>query len=64
MQGTPAAGRILAKTGTLRQVNALAGYAETRSGERLAFAILVNHHAAPGREVTAAIDAICNLLVE
>lgn len=64
MLGTPAAGRILAKTGTLRQVNALAGYAETRSGERLAFAVLVNHHAGPGREATAAIDAICNLLVE
>ena len=64
MRGSPAAGRIRAKTGTLRQVNALAGYAEAGGGERLAFAIVVNHYAGPGREATAAIDAICELLVD
>jgi D-alanyl-D-alanine carboxypeptidase/D-alanyl-D-alanine-endopeptidase (penicillin-binding protein 4) len=64
MKGTPAQGRILAKTGSLRHVNALAGYAFPRSGERLAFAVVVNHHSLPGREAAAAIDAICALLVE
>ena len=64
MRGTPAAGRILAKTGTLRHVSALAGYASSRSGERLAFALLLNHHTASGLEANSAIDAICGLLVE
>lgn len=64
MKGTPAQGRIFAKTGSLRHVNAIAGYALTRAGERLAFAVVVNHHSLPGREAAAAIDAICKLLVE
>jgi PBP4 family serine-type D-alanyl-D-alanine carboxypeptidase len=64
MRGTPAAGRILAKTGTLRQVGALAGYSSSRSGERLAFALLVNNFTVSGVEVNSAIDAICALLVE
>jgi D-alanyl-D-alanine carboxypeptidase/D-alanyl-D-alanine-endopeptidase (penicillin-binding protein 4) len=63
MTRSPARGRILAKTGTLRHANALAGYATTRTGSRLAFAILVNHHTVPGGRALAAIDAICALLV-
>jgi D-alanyl-D-alanine carboxypeptidase/D-alanyl-D-alanine-endopeptidase (penicillin-binding protein 4) len=58
-----AEGRILAKTGSLRHVNALAGYAQARDGERLAFAILLNHHTLPAREATEAIDAVAALLV-
>ena len=59
-----AEGRILAKTGSLRHVNALAGYAQARDGERLAFAILLNHHTLPAREATEAIDAVAALLVD
>ena len=64
LKGTPAEGRIVAKTGTLRYANALAGYATSRTGgNRLAFAILVNHHTAPAADVVGAIDEICRLLV-
>jgi D-alanyl-D-alanine carboxypeptidase/D-alanyl-D-alanine-endopeptidase (penicillin-binding protein 4) len=42
MRGTAAAGRCRAKTGTLRGVSALAGYCRSRSGRRIAFAILMN----------------------
>jgi D-alanyl-D-alanine carboxypeptidase/D-alanyl-D-alanine-endopeptidase (penicillin-binding protein 4) len=59
-----AEGRILAKTGSLRHVNALAGYAQARDGERLAFAILLNHHTLPWREATEAIDAVAALLAD
>ncbi|HXY38933.1 MAG TPA: D-alanyl-D-alanine carboxypeptidase/D-alanyl-D-alanine-endopeptidase, partial [Vicinamibacteria bacterium] len=45
LRGTPAEGRVQAKTGSLNLVNALAGYATARDGERVAFAILVNNHA-------------------
>ncbi|MCL5743332.1 MAG: D-alanyl-D-alanine carboxypeptidase/D-alanyl-D-alanine-endopeptidase [Acidobacteria bacterium] len=61
---TPAAGRILAKTGTLSHVSALSGYAEARSGAMLAFSILVNNYTAHASGVQAIIDRICNLMVE
>jgi len=63
LRGTPAEGKVLAKTGTLRLSNALAGYATAGSGERLAFAVLVNNHTAPAREAVAAIDEIARALV-
>lgn len=62
MRGTAAEGRLLAKTGTLRHVNALAGYVTTRGGSRLAFSIAVNNHAGAGASATAAIDEIGALL--
>jgi len=63
MRGTPAQGRVVAKTGTIRHVNALDGYATSRSGERLAFAVIVNHHTGDPKDVTSAIDQIGNVLV-
>jgi D-alanyl-D-alanine carboxypeptidase/D-alanyl-D-alanine-endopeptidase (penicillin-binding protein 4) len=58
MKGTPAEGRVLAKTGTLRLARALAGYVTTVRGERLAFAIVVNNLEGRGREARAAVDEI------
>jgi D-alanyl-D-alanine carboxypeptidase/D-alanyl-D-alanine-endopeptidase (penicillin-binding protein 4) len=62
--GTLAAGRIRAKTGTLSGVSALSGYATRPRGGTLAFAILVNNYLGDGQEVRAAMDRICNLMVE
>ena len=42
MRGTPAQDRCHAKTGTLRDVSALAGFCNTVGGERVAFAFLMN----------------------
>ena len=42
MRGTPAQDRCHAKTGTLRDVSALAGFCTTAGGERVAFAFLMN----------------------
>lgn len=42
MQGTPAAGNLRAKTGTINSVSGLAGYVRAANGERLAFSILAN----------------------
>lgn len=58
MDGTPAQGRIRAKTGTLQNVTALSGYATSVGGRQLAFAIMVNDY--PGRlsRVLPGVDAI------
>jgi D-alanyl-D-alanine carboxypeptidase/D-alanyl-D-alanine-endopeptidase (penicillin-binding protein 4) len=64
MVGTNAQGRVFAKTGSIRHVNALAGYVDALSGRRFAFSIVVNHHTRPSREVTTAMEEICALLVD
>jgi D-alanyl-D-alanine carboxypeptidase/D-alanyl-D-alanine-endopeptidase (penicillin-binding protein 4) len=63
MVGAPSQGRVLAKTGSLRHVNAMAGYVDSVSGRHLAFSIIVNHHTRPSKEATDAMDEICALLV-
>jgi D-alanyl-D-alanine carboxypeptidase/D-alanyl-D-alanine-endopeptidase (penicillin-binding protein 4) len=42
MVGTPAAGNLRAKTGTIRGVSSLSGYVTSADGERLAFSIIAN----------------------
>ena len=64
MRGTPAEKRVLAKTGTSQLINALAGYATTVRGERLAFAIFVNNHAGKSREAVRAIDRVAAALAD
>jgi serine-type D-Ala-D-Ala carboxypeptidase/endopeptidase (penicillin-binding protein 4) len=64
LKGTPAAGRIEAKTGSLEHVHALSGYATTLRGEHLAFAIFANNDPEHGHDATAALDSICVAMVE
>lgn len=44
MRGTPAAGVIHAKTGTLSGVSTLSGYTITSDGEELAFSMMMQHY--------------------
>lgn len=64
MRGTPAAGNVRAKTGTLRWANALSGHVKTAAGERLIFSIMLNRYVAPDNEHTgrAEIDKIAGML--
>ncbi len=64
MKGTPAAGNVRAKTGTLRWANSLSGYVTTAAGERLAFSLMVNrfHPSPAGGSSRADLDAIAVLL--
>ena len=60
--GTPAAGRIHAKTGSLAHVNALSGYAQRRNGSWVAFSILVNNSNKSAAAVRGVMDKICILI--
>lgn len=64
MKGTPAAGNVRAKTGTLRWANSLSGHVKTAAGERLIFSIMLNRYNASDNEHTgrAEIDKIAVLL--
>jgi D-alanyl-D-alanine carboxypeptidase/D-alanyl-D-alanine-endopeptidase (penicillin-binding protein 4) len=62
MGQAPARGNVVAKTGSIRSVNALGGYVASRSGERFVFYAAVNHHTAPSSESVGALDAIASLL--
>jgi D-alanyl-D-alanine carboxypeptidase/D-alanyl-D-alanine-endopeptidase (penicillin-binding protein 4) len=42
MKGTPAAGNVRAKTGTLRWANSMSGHVTTAAGEHLIFSLMVN----------------------
>ncbi|WP_306847919.1 D-alanyl-D-alanine carboxypeptidase/D-alanyl-D-alanine endopeptidase [Luteibacter jiangsuensis] len=70
MRGTAAEGHVVAKTGSMSFVNALAGYVTTRSGQRLAFAILLNNYRPPAKSAeplpsaSADVDAIAVMLAE
>jgi D-alanyl-D-alanine carboxypeptidase/D-alanyl-D-alanine-endopeptidase (penicillin-binding protein 4) len=61
-RNTPLKGRMQAKTGTLNEVNTLAGYLTAASGKTLVFSVLVNGHR-PGSEAEAlAIDRIAEAI--
>ena len=65
LKGTPAEGKVRAKTGTLRWANSLSGHVTTAAGERLIFSIMLNRYIAgtnpPGR---GEIDKIAVMLAE
>jgi serine-type D-Ala-D-Ala carboxypeptidase/endopeptidase (penicillin-binding protein 4) len=58
MDGTEAAGRLRAKTGTLENVTALSGYCQAVGGEKFVFSIIANDFPARPSQVATAIDAV------
>jgi D-alanyl-D-alanine carboxypeptidase/D-alanyl-D-alanine-endopeptidase (penicillin-binding protein 4) len=60
MRGSALDRRVQAKTGTISNVRALSGYADTRRGDKLVFAMIANNFVVPN----AAIDAIMERALE
>lgn len=58
MEGTDAAGRLRAKTGTLERVTALSGYVQSMGGERFVFSVLVNDWSGRSGPVVSSIDRL------
>ena len=55
--GTPAEGRVRAKTGSISNVRALSGYVLSAGAEQLAFSILINNITASSEAIFQVIDA-------
>ena len=64
LKGTAGDGRVRGKTGTLTHVTALAGYATTVGGERVAFTVFCNNHTLQTKRAQELIDRIVLALVE
>jgi D-alanyl-D-alanine carboxypeptidase/D-alanyl-D-alanine-endopeptidase (penicillin-binding protein 4) len=63
LTGTPAAGRVHAKSGSMSNVRGLTGIVETTAGEPLAFAFLANGFDVRGAEIDERVDALLLALV-
>ncbi|MET0233558.1 MAG: D-alanyl-D-alanine carboxypeptidase/D-alanyl-D-alanine-endopeptidase [Kibdelosporangium sp.] len=55
MQGTPAAGNVHAKTGTLTGVSALSGYVTTADGQPLVFSMVSNNYIGSAKRIEDAV---------
>jgi serine-type D-Ala-D-Ala carboxypeptidase/endopeptidase (penicillin-binding protein 4) len=56
--GTPLAGRVRAKTGSISRVHSLTGFIELGGNRTLIFSIQANHHAENSRTMQGAIDSV------
>ncbi|GAB1344684.1 D-alanyl-D-alanine carboxypeptidase/D-alanyl-D-alanine endopeptidase [Gemmatimonas sp.] len=62
MRGTPAAGNVRAKTGTLDKARSLSGYVTTANGRVVLFSMMMNNFTVPNRDVERVQDLIASMI--
>jgi D-alanyl-D-alanine carboxypeptidase/D-alanyl-D-alanine-endopeptidase (penicillin-binding protein 4) len=60
--GQAGEGRIVAKSGTMSRIKSYAGYVNSKSGKKIAFAITINNFNGSSSQATAKIEQILNAL--
>ncbi len=55
-KGTPAEGKVWAKSGTLSRVRAYSGYATSTNGKKYSFAIIINNYSGRGSSIRQKLD--------
>lgn len=58
----PGEGKIHAKSGTMNKIKSYCGYAETKGGKRLAFAIIVNNYDCTSSSVVDRMEKVFNAM--
>lgn len=61
-QGQAGQGRVVAKSGTMSRIKSYAGYVNTKTGKKLAFALIVNNHTNSSSALTKQIEALFNAM--
>jgi len=62
LNGTPAEGNLLAKSGTMSRVKSYAGYIHAVSGRELIFAVIANNFNCPGPEMTRKLERLMEVM--
>ena len=63
-KGGSGEGRIFAKSGTLNNTKSYAGYIDSKTGKKIAFAIIVNNFNCSSSEIKSKMETILNALAE
>lgn len=63
-KGGPGEGRVFAKSGTLNNTKSYAGYIDSKTGKKIAFAIIVNDFNCSSSEIKTKMEVILNILSE
>jgi len=61
-KGQAGEGRIVAKSGTMSRIKSFAGYINSKSGKKIAFAITINNFNGSSSQATSKIEQILNVL--
>lgn len=61
-KGQCAEGKIYAKSGTMRRIKSYAGYVDTGSGKKIAFALIVNNYSCSNTAIMKKMETIMNAL--
>ena len=63
-KGGAGEGRVFAKSGTLNNAKSYAGYIDSKTGKKIAFAIIVNNFSCSSSEIKSKMETILNALAE